>query len=129
MNDVLVHGKTQAERDTRLRTVLKWLQTAGVTLNNKCKFSKVSVKFLAHIIDGTGLLRPDPEKTDAIRNLPKPEKMNDLQQFMGFVNQLGKFIPNLASHNEPLRQLLKKKNMLHWSQTQEQSFQKSIRRS
>ena len=84
VDDVLVHGKTQAEHDARLRTVLKRLQTAGVTLNNKCEFSKNSVKFLGHIIDGTGL-HPDPEKTDAIRKFPKPENVNDLQRFMGLV--------------------------------------------
>ena len=65
------------------------------------------MKFLGHIIDEAGIY-PDPEKTEAVRNFPKPEKVKDLQRFMGLVNQMGKFIPDLASHNEPLRQLLKK---------------------
>ena len=106
----------------RLRTVLKRLQEAGVTLNEKCEFSKRSVKFLGHIIDEKGI-RPDPAKTEAIRSFPVPQKVNDLQRFMEMVNQMAKFIPNLANLNEPLRQLLKKKNMWKWDKAQQQSFE------
>ena len=123
VDDVLVHGTTQAEHDARLRAVLEQLQKAGATLNNKCEFSKQSMKFVGHIIDETGIY-PDPEKTEAVRNFPRPEKVKDLQRFMGLVNQMGKFIPDLASQNEPLRQLLKKENVWHWEQAQEQSFKR-----
>ncbi|PFX12686.1 Retrovirus-related Pol polyprotein from transposon 17.6 [Stylophora pistillata] len=122
IDDTLVHAATQAEHDERLRTVLKRLQVAGVTLNEKCEFSKRSVKFLGHIIDEQGI-RPDPAKTEAIRNFPVPQKVNDLQRFMGMVNQMAKFIPNLANLNEPLRQLLKKENMWKWDKAQQQSFE------
>ncbi|PFX27478.1 Retrovirus-related Pol polyprotein [Stylophora pistillata] len=40
---------------------------------------------------------------------------------MGMVNQMAKFIPNLANLNEPLRQLLKKGNMWKWDKAQQQS--------
>ena len=51
MHDVLIFGKSQAERDDRLNEVLKQLESAGVTLNlNKCEFSKSELKFLGHII-------------------------------------------------------------------------------
>ena len=41
----------------------------------------------------------------------------------GMVNQLAKFIPELASINEPLRQLLRKGNQFLWGQPQERAFQ------
>ena len=117
IDDTLAHAATQVEHVERLRTVLKRLQEAGVTLNEICEFSKRSVKFLGHIIDEQGI-RPDPAKTEAIRNFPVPQKVNDLQRFMGMVNQMAKFIPNLANLNEPLRQLLKKENMWKWDKAQ-----------
>ena len=41
MDDVLIYGADQAERDSHLKAVLERLQTAGVTLNSqKCVFSK-----------------------------------------------------------------------------------------
>ena len=110
------------EHVERLKTVLKRLQDAGVTLNEICEFSKRFVKFLGHIIDEQGI-RPDPAKTEAIRNFPVPQKVNDLQRFMGMVNQMVKFIPNLANLNEPLRQLLRKENMWKWDKAQQQSFE------
>ncbi|XP_048582906.1 uncharacterized protein LOC116603391 [Nematostella vectensis] len=113
--------ETQEQHDTRLREVLRRLQEAGVTLNEKCEFSKPSVKFLGHIIDQSGV-RPDPAKTEAIKSFPTPQAVNDLQRFMGMVNQMGKFLPSLANLNEPLRQLLKKENEWAWGESQQQSF-------
>lgn len=40
MDDVLVFGKTQGEHDCHLRAALCRLHDAGVTLNDKCEFSK-----------------------------------------------------------------------------------------
>ena len=94
IDDTLVHVATQVEHYERLRTVLKRLQEAGVMLNEKCEFSKHSVKFLGHIFNEQGIC-PDPAKTEAICSFPVPQKVNDLQCFMGMVNQMAKFIPTL----------------------------------
>ena len=40
------------------------------------------------------------------------------------VNQLAKFLPNLAKINEPLRQLLRKEQQWVWDISQEEAFQK-----
>ena len=40
MDDTLIDGPTQEVHDTRVRLVLNRLQNAGITLNNKCEFSK-----------------------------------------------------------------------------------------
>ena len=61
IDDILVHGKTKEEHDTRLLNTLERLQKHGFTLNKeKCLFSTESVKFLGHIVDKEGI-RPDPE--------------------------------------------------------------------
>ena len=81
MDDILVHGATQAEHDQRVRAVLQRLQTARLTLNDKCEFSKITIKFLGHVIDANGL-HADQCKTSAIAEFP---------------------VPWLAAVNEPLR--------------------------
>ena len=53
-------------------------------------------------------MKPDPRKTSAIRNLPVPTTKVELQRFLGMINYLGKFIPNLATITAPLRELLLK---------------------
>ncbi|KAL7861742.1 hypothetical protein SRHO_G00131830 [Serrasalmus rhombeus] len=45
MDDVLIWGATQQQHDERLRATLSRLQEAGVTLNEKCEFSKSQIKF------------------------------------------------------------------------------------
>ncbi len=48
MDDILVHEKSQEQHDRRLVTVLRRLQEAGLTLNEKkCVFSESS----EHLLD------------------------------------------------------------------------------
>lgn len=52
IDDVFIHGKTQAEHDRRLKDVLKKLESAGATLNaEKCAFSRREVKFSGYVLD------------------------------------------------------------------------------
>ena len=124
MDDVLIFGKNVQEHDIRLEQVLLRIQAAGATLNqDKCQFHKSSLKFLGHLVDATGI-RPDPDKTSAIANLPTPQNISDLRRFMGMINQLGKFSSNLAEFTQPLRELLSKKNEWMWGEAQDEALAK-----
>ena len=81
MDDILIHGISQEEHDGRVRKVLQRLQEAGLTLNEKCEFSRPSMRFLGHIISASGLT-VDPAKTAAIRDFPAPSSVPDLQRFL-----------------------------------------------
>lgn len=56
-------------------------------------------------LSGAGV-QPDPEKVQAIAELPVLQDKNDLQRALGLVNYLGKFIPNLSANTRTLRSLL-----------------------
>ena len=90
----------------------------------KCVFSTTTVKFLGHIVDKFGI-RADPEKTMAINKMAQPTNVTELRRFMGMINQLGKFSPNLASITQPLRELMSSNSAWIWGPAQEQSFQAS----
>ena len=122
IDDVMVHAEDRETHDQRVHAVMRRLHEAGITLNDKCEFAKSSIKFLGHIIDGNGI-RPDPQKLEAIQNYPAPTNVTELQRFMGMVNQLAKFLPNLSKLNAPLRQLLHKEAAWLWDEPQENSFQ------
>ena len=122
IDDILIFGKDQAEHDTRLHAALKRLQEAKVTLNGeKCAFSRRTIKFLGHVIDENGI-RADPDKSSAISEMEVPKTITELQRFMGMVNQLGKFSPNLSDLSQPLRELLSPKNAWVWGPDQEKAF-------
>ena len=74
------------------------IRLSGLKLNYlKCILCKPEMTLLGHGISTHGV-KPDPRKTSAIRNIPVPTTKVELQRFLGMVNYLGKFIPNLANH-------------------------------
>ena len=123
MDDVLVFGKDQAEHDQRLKKVLERIQSIGVTLNSsKCVFSQTELKFLGHLISKDGV-KPDPDKTKAIREMEVPQSVSDLRRFLGMINQLGKFSPNISELSQPLRELLSSRKTWLWGPAQDRAFQ------
>ena len=122
MDDILVWGKTQEEHDVRLHAVLEKAQKAGITLNmDKCELTRHTVKFLGHVISADGV-KPDPEKTRAVQEMDAPTNVSELRSFLGMVNQLGRFLPNLAEKDKVLRDLLSKKNHWYWGTKQQAAF-------
>ena len=75
----------------------------------------------SHVVDRNGI-SADSSKVTAIAKMRSPDNISELRRFLGTVNQLGKFTPNLATITQPLRELLSKKNSWCWTATQEQAF-------
>ena len=59
-------------------------------------------------------VKPDPRKIEAIRNLPEPRSEPLLQSFLGIVNYLSRFSPNIAKMTVNLRALLKEEIEFLW---------------
>ena len=57
---------------------------------------------------GPGGLKRCKSKVQAKVEMKSRESKKDLQRFLGLINYVGKFIPNLSAVNKPLRQLLEK---------------------
>ena len=122
VDDILICGKTQAEHDERLIAVLTRLSEAGLTLKKeKCELNRTSIKFLGQLVDETGV-KPDPDKILAIQGMKPPTNITELRRFLGMINQLNKFSPNLADRTKPLRDLLSKKNHWVWGDEQDKAF-------
>ena len=103
MDDILIHAADQDTHNHRVRLVLQRLQDAGVTLNEKCQFSKSRVKFQGHIVDSEGV-HADPMKVEAIQQFPRPTTMTELQCFLGMTNQLAKFVPTFSYYGSSTSQ-------------------------
>ncbi len=121
IDDVLIFGKDQAEHDARLHAVLRRLRDAHVTLNDKCEFSKLRIKYAGHVITGDGI-SPDPERVSAVHNMPPPSNVSDVRCFLGMVNQLAKFTNTLAEQSAPLRDLLRKGSEWTWDTVQRTAY-------
>lgn len=123
VDDLLIHGRTKQEHDDRLRQVLDRCRDINLKLNvNKCKFGLTEIKYLGHKISANGIC-PDGSHTSAIRNMPRPQNVKDLERFLGLVNYVGSFIPNLSDKNYVLRLLLKKDVEWHWTEIHQKAFE------
>ena len=63
---------------------------------NKCKIRCTEIPFFGNIICASGL-KPDPRKIEAITDMDPSPSLADLQTFLGMVQFLSRFVPQLAS--------------------------------
>jgi hypothetical protein len=80
------------------------------------------ISFAVYIIWDKGVF-PDPKRTMAIAKFPVPTYLTSLRGFLGLVNQLGHFLPDLAHLTVDLRQLLKKDVDFMWLQPHQEAFE------
>ena len=87
----------------------------------KCEFHKEEVKYLGLIVGVNGI-RMDPEKVQAVENWEAPEKLKEVQAFLGFANFYRRFIRNYSRVVQPLTKLTKKLVPFHWGPDQRRAF-------
>ena len=90
----------------------------------KCFIACDEVEFLGHIA-GQGIVKPKPDKVEAVQQAKRPMTKTQVRSFLGLVGYYRKFIPNFAAVALPLTDCTKKgePNVLRWNDSLEQSFQ------
>lgn len=122
IDDVVVFGATKDEHDMRLKKVLQRLDEFNVLLNkDKCVFCTTGLEFLGHRLSKDGIT-PTSDKIESIKKFREPITSEEVRSFLGLVNYVGKFIPNVATITEPLRNLTKTGVKFEWGDTQRNSF-------
>lgn len=114
IDDVLIWGQTLEEHDTRLKSAPNQARVNGLKLNaDKCEFRKTEITFLGEKLSCDGV-QIDQSKVAAIKNMPPPTDKEGVQRFLGMVNYVGTFVPNLATHTTQMRQLLCQTSKWQW---------------
>ena len=122
-NDMVIFGVDQEDHDANLINLLNVCQKEELVLNSKkLELQRERVTFFGAEYSTQGM-HPDPKKVQGITEMTAPTEKQQLQSFLGMVNYMGTFIPNLSHHTEPLRAMLKKDNVFHWDDQQTRSFQ------
>ena len=124
MDDIVVWGKDQAEHGMRLKQVMDKAKACGLKFNKgKCRFRQNQFSYVEHVLSGEGL-KADPEKIRAVQDMKRPQSQRELMTFLGFIQYLKKFMPNMADISAPLRKLTEKNAEWKWTETEENSFNK-----
>lgn len=122
IDDIVVHAPTKEVHDKRLRNVLDRLREFNVLLNkDKCMFGVPQIRFIGHILTASGIT-PIHDHLAAVREFRTPLTGEEVRSFLGLVNYVGKFIPNLATVSEPLRKLTQKGVTFEWGSDQQRAF-------
>jgi hypothetical protein len=78
-------------------------------------------KLLGHII-ANDRVKMDPERVQAIQGVPLLQTKKSLQSFLGQINFVRRFIPNLAETMKPIIRLLKKDVKFEWTEEGKRAF-------
>ena len=123
VDDILCWGRTYEELFERATTILQRCRDIGITISLKKLQYGSEIVFAGHTIGATGI-RPDPARTEAIANFPRPENVTDVRSFLGLVNQLGMYLPDLAQMTPHMRGLQKKDAVWSWQPEHQAEFER-----
>ena len=123
LDDLTPFSKSDQEHLKHLRQIFMTCRKYGISLNpNKSLFGLEEGKLLGHIISKDGI-RIDPERIQAILQIPYPRNIKELQAFLGKINFLRRFIPNLDELIRMINNMLKKDAKVKWYLEAKQAFE------
>ncbi|GJP86532.1 hypothetical protein CLOP_g16546, partial [Closterium sp. NIES-67] len=107
LDDILIYSRSREQHLQDLDVVFTLLyKNCLITKGSKCDFLKQELDFLGHILSTEGV-KIDPKKIKTIQEWKPPTNIKELQSFLGFVNYVHRFIPNMARLSAPLTDRLK----------------------
>ena len=117
-DDVLIIGNADSSSDGShdylLIQVLNKCCEIGLKLNpDKCIFKSMQVLFFGHLVTSDGL-KQDPNKINAIANMPAPQNKIQHQSFVGLCNYLTNYVPHHTDVLAPLCELTLKSMEFEW---------------
>lgn len=119
---IIIHSRTVEEHDNRLQTI-ECIRDKGLTLNpEKCVFRMPQLTFMGYLLSKK-CIGPTESCVEAVVRAKEPTNVEDVRSFLGIVNFSARFIPNLASITEPLRQLTRKDVPFKWGKELKAAFE------
>ena len=118
LDDILIVTRGSQEKHFEIvKQVLKKLDNANIILKwEKCKFAAEELEWLGYKLSQNS-------KVQAITEKLTPKSLKELRSYLGAVNQLNRFIPNLAQLCHELRPLLKKDQPWNWGEKHDKAIQ------
>jgi len=113
LDDILILSHNFNDHINHLIMLFNKFRHAKLRMNGKkCKFAVKQVKYLGHILSGSGIA-VDPAKTEVITKWPTPNTSRRVKSFLGVANYW-KFIPAYSQRSAALRQLISKNKRFFW---------------
>ncbi|GJZ28306.1 reverse transcriptase domain-containing protein [Tanacetum coccineum] len=125
VDDLVIKSHTEDELVRDIVETFRALRQINMKLNpKKCTFGATEGMFLGYLIETDGI-KPCPEKTKAVIQLPSPRTMKEVQSLNGKLAGLNRFLSKSADKSLPLFKTLKKcakKGDFRWTTEAEEAF-------
>lgn len=124
-DDVFVYSYTLEEHKQHLRKVFQILREHKLYLKpSKLILGQPEIPALGDIVSGTQT-RPDPAKTEGIRNYAAPKTKKQMRSFLGMTSYLRRYIPRYSHIAAPLSTLMAQttdRSPIKWTNETKASF-------
>src|SRR4051812_47989376 len=122
MDDILIYSESLEEHVELVRRVMQKIRDAGLCISiKKSIFHQKEVEFLGYYISESGI-RMTTDKVETVRDWPTPDRVKDVQAFLGFANFYRRFIKGFSKICTPLTNLTRNEVPWNWSSACEEAF-------
>jgi hypothetical protein len=125
IDDVVVKSASVEGHLDDLRRVLERTRKFGLRMNpKKCAFGVSAGQFLGFLVHERGI-EIGLKSQEAVRTMVPPTTKKELQQLIGKINFVRRFISNLSGRIEPFMELVKTKTTdeFRWGAEQQRAFE------
>ena len=110
----IIYARNQEEHDLIVEKALDRVEENGLILNfEKCELNLKEIKFFGVILSAEGI-RTDPDKVKAVEKIEIPKNKGELRSILGLTTYFSRFIQDYATIAEPLRELIRGKEVWIW---------------
>jgi len=114
LDDIFVYSNSIEEHERHLGLVFDKLRKAQLYLEeSKLDLYSKRMDCLGHIIDDRGI-HADSDKMARVREWRTPRNKHDVQRFLGLVQYLAHFMPDVSAYTGPLAAIQKNGHPFHW---------------
>jgi hypothetical protein len=122
LDDIFIFSTTIEEHEEQLKIVFELLRKYHLFLaKHKVQLYAEKIDCLGHVIDDMGI-HADADKMRMIREWPTPQNYHDIQRFLGLVNHLGQFMPDISAYTAPLLGM-SSQTLFRWNPIHQKCFE------
>ena len=123
LDDVFMQSQTKEEMFTVLEQYHKILQNENLkAAPDKSHFFLTRFKFLGHNIE-RNTINPLKSRIDAIQKLQPPTNKKKIQEFLGMMNLLSKYVYKMQSYLRPFYNILRQQKNFEWTTEHQTRFE------
>lgn len=128
-DDLIIFSPDKSTHRTHLSNILEALAKHGLRVSpSKAKLFRDSVIYMGHRItispEGATCIQPLNDRCAAINNMRQPTTPKEVKRFIGAVNYVSAFFPNIQRHLLPLHQLTRKGHKFKWAEKHQIAYDK-----